>query len=233
MLKNLLILFLVIFSGVLYYFIVEEESSDLEVFVVKVIDGDTFDTEIGRVRLKGINAPEEKMFLYEESKGFLASKVENKTVRLEGYGSDKYGRILAYVFYEGKNVNEEILREGFGSLYYYEKDDYYDELNAAEEFARLNEKGIWKKSNNSSCIKLSKLVYFEGGERCTNNEQIILGNRCSFDINVLIKDDATHIYRESILANSLFLRNFSCIWNDEGDTLYVMDSEGLVLFYRY
>jgi micrococcal nuclease len=233
MLSKFLILFLVVFSGVFYYFLVEDEASYSEVFVIRVIDGDTFDSEIGRVRLKGINAPEEKMFLYEESKDFLASKIENKTIWLEGHSFDKYGRILAYVFYEEENVNEEILKNGLGSLYYYEEDEYYDKFRSAEEFARLNEKGIWKMSDNSSCIQLVKLVYFEGDERCTNNEQVILENICDFDIDVLIKDDATHIYREKLLANSLFLRNFSCIWNDEGDTVYVMNNDGLILFYRY
>ncbi|MFA5061353.1 MAG: thermonuclease family protein [Candidatus Pacearchaeota archaeon] len=233
MLGKLLVLFLVIVSGVFYYCLVEDNSSDLEVFVVRVIDGDTFDTDIGRVRLKGINAPEEKMFFYNESKEFLKEKIENKTLLLESFGYDKYGRILSYVFYDGENVNEEILRRGFGSLYYYEKDDYYNELRGAEEFARLNERGIWNKSGNSSCVDLVKLVYFEGGERCTNREKIILKNSCSFDIDVLIKDDATHIYREKILADSLFLRNFSCVWNDEGDTLYVIDDYGMILFYRY
>lgn len=222
-----------VISGIFYYFLVEDTSSDLEVFVIKVIDGDTFDSEVGRVRLKGINTPEEKMFLYNESKDFLRESIENRIVRLKGYGSDKYGRILAYVFYDGKNINEEILSEGFGSLYYYEKDDYYNELRVAEEFARLNEKGIWQKSDKFPCVELINLTYFEGDERCTNNEQLVLKNTCDFDIDILIKDDATHIYREKIFANSSFSRNFSCIWNDEGDTLYVIDNEGLVLFYRY
>lgn len=233
MLGKLLVVFLVVSSGVFYYFLTEEEPLSLEVSVLRVIDGDTIDTDVGRVRLRGVNTPEQKMFFYSEAKEFLVGKIENKTVRLEGGGSDKYGRILAYVFYGGESVNEEILRNGFGTLYYYEKDNYYGGLRDAEESARLNEKGMWKKSSKSSCIELVELVYYEGGERCTNKERLVLKNKCDADIEVTIKDDATHIYREKVLPNFLFSRNFSCVWNDDGDSLYVMDDDGMILFYRY
>jgi endonuclease YncB( thermonuclease family) len=234
MLKKLIIIFLVVLSGIFYYNLtgkVVYEKINAE--VLRVIDGDTIDTNIGKVRFKGINTPEKSMFFYEESTEFLRSTLENKTVELESYGADKYGRILAYVFYKGKNINEEILKKGFGTLYYYEKDSYYDKLKKAEEFARINEIGLWKKSFDFYCLELVELKYYEDSERCTNNEFLILKNHCQKELNILVKDDATHIYREKILSNSVFSKNFSCIWNDEGDSLFIWDEKGLLLFYRY
>ncbi len=234
MLKKLIIIFLVISSGIFYYTltgsVVYEEFTSK---VIRVIDGDTFETDIGKIRLKGINAPEKSMFLYEESKNFLKNTIANKTIALESYSIDKYGRTLAYAFYNGKNINEEILKEGLGTLYYYEKDSHYKKLEKAEEFARLNEIGIWKKSADSYCLELIKLKYKESPKRCTNNELLILKNNCEKDFTLLIKDDATHIYREKISANSIFSKNFSCIWNDEGDSLFIWNEKGLLIFYRY
>ena len=78
-----------------------------------------------------------------------------------------------------------------------------------------------------------ELQFNELGERCTNKERVVLRNTCDFDLSVIIKDDATHIYNEKLAANSLFNQSYSCIWNDDGDSLYIWDEDGLVLFYRY
>ena len=51
-------------------------------------------------------------------------------------------------------------------------------------------------------------------------------------MRVIIKDDATHIYRE-ILPEGKWEKSFDKIWNDAGDTLYIWDEEGLLMFYRY
>jgi endonuclease YncB( thermonuclease family) len=233
--KFIIILILFISSGIFYYNItgnsIREKST---VFVVRVIDGDTFETDAGqKVRMLGINTPEKKMFLYDESKNFLRERVENRTIEIESYGTDKYGRTLAHVFLKDLHINEELLKNGHASLYYYEKDSYYKSLLKAEEFARLNEIGIWEKSLNENCINLIELKYKEDGERCTNGEILKLQNICDKEISLTIKDDATHIYEEKIRANSLFTKNFSCIWNDEGDSLFIWDKDGLVLFWRY
>jgi len=89
--------------------------------VVRVYDGDSLkaaghDIEI-TVRLVGIDAPETSKNKNEpgqpysqKSTKYLAGLVLNKTVDIKGFGTYQYGRILGVIFFDGKNVNLEIIR---------------------------------------------------------------------------------------------------------------------------
>jgi hypothetical protein len=217
-----------IVSGIFYYNITGDVVfDDSHEFVVRVIDGDTVELESGqKVRLKGINTPEKSEWLDGEATEFVRGLIENESVGIENYGFDKYGRILAYVFIDGRNLNEEILEGGLGTLYYYEEDSHYGELKRAEGFARLNEIGLWEKSSNINCLEI---VEFKTDEP----EKLVLENVCDYDLEIMYKDDATHIYEAIVKANSEYENEFSHIWNTDGDSIYVYDSEGLLIFYRY
>ena len=110
-------------------FLTETET----ILVERVIDGDTIEGENRNesIRLLGINTPEKGDFLYEEAKSFLESEILNKTVTLEFVGEryDKYGRTLAYIFLGNKNINLELVKNGFANYYFYSgKDRYSDDL---------------------------------------------------------------------------------------------------------
>ncbi len=193
--------------------------------LTEVIDGDTFDSSVGRVRLLGVNTPEKNMLFYEEAKSFLLHfRGKNAEVLREKEDEDKYGRKLRYLFYEDRLINVEILEQGLGHLYVYDDIFYLDKLERAEEFARKNEVGIWKKSSKSSCLRLIEL-------RKEEPERLVLENSCE-KMNVIVKDDATHIYKIE-LEKGRFEKNFSRIWNDDEDTLYIWDEEGLLVWERY
>lgn len=240
--KNQAILFILIaillsINYLAYKTITGEAISEFEkVKISRVIDGDTIEINssegIEKIRLLGINTPEKDMPGYGQAKSFL-KPLEDKeisiTYTLEDI--DKYGRMLRYAFYNNLFLNEEILKQGLANLYIYEEDKYTKQLRKVEESARQNQLGIWKKSENANCIQLIKLKYQEK-KRCNNEEQLVLNNNCNTKINLILKDDANHISRIN-LENGLFSMNFSCVWNDAGDSLYAWDSEGLVLFYRY
>ena len=234
LIKKIFLIFLIITSGIFYYDLTEPISEEkTKINIARVIDGDTFEDFSGqKYRLKGINTPEKSQEYYEEAKEFLKS-LENVSATIEDHGKDKYGRILAHVFKNNQHINEEILKEGLGTLYYYGKDKHYNNLEKSESFARKNQKGIWKKSSNEPCVNLIKLKEKESPKRCTNNEQLILENSCNQEIQITFKDDATHIYKETLKPTSTFTKNFSCIFNNDGDSLYVWDEEGLLIFYRY
>ena len=233
-LKPIIIALLMLSSAIFYYQLTGQAIQSESFRVTKVIDGDTVEIETGqRLRLKGINTPESQMPLSDEATTFLKNLVENKTIQIESYGTDKYGRFLSHIFIQDENVNAKILSAGFATLYYYEKDVHYETLRSAEEFARLNKLGLWKESPDANCLELLKLKYEEEPTRCTNNELLRIQNNCDKELQIIIKDDATHIYEETIAANSVLEKSFSCIWNDDGDTLYVSDPSGLLLFYRY
>lgn len=230
--KILVIIFILIF-GIWYYNLTGNTISNQETVitnVTRVIDGDTIETDIGTIRLLGINTPEKKQPYYSEAVEFLKTEIEGEMVELELYGKDKYSRYLGYVFYENNLINRKIIGEGLATLYYYNKDNHYEELKNAEEFARKDKKNLWKESSNYNCVSLKKIEYKDGGN-CNNQEQIILDNSCDV-LDVIIKDDANHIYKEK-LQKGLFVKNYSCIWNDAGDSIYIRDEEGLILFYRY
>jgi len=240
--KNQLILFILIaillsMNYLAYKTITGEAVSEFEkVRISRVIDGDTLEVNssegIEKIRLLGINTPEKDMPGYGQAKSFLLP-LEGREISITYTNEDidKYGRMLRYAFYNNLFLNEEILKHGFANLYIYEEDKYTKELEKAEESARKQGIGIWKKSQSSDCIQLIKLTYQEK-KRCNNEEQLILNNNCGTKINLILKDDANHISRIN-LQNGLFSMNFSCIWNDAGDSLYAWDNEGLVLFYRY
>jgi endonuclease YncB( thermonuclease family) len=231
----LLILFLV--TGVIYYSLFNNVSStgnsikENSVKIIRVIDGDTIEIEGGeKIRLLGVNTPEKKEFYANQAIEFT-KQLENQTIKVKIFEKDKYGRNLGYVFFKNKNFNEELLKYGYAHFYSYSDDKYTKQLKKAELLARENQLGIWKESENIGCLKLIELKYKEDGKRCTNRERIILQNSCKI-LNVTIKDDATHLFKERI-PNGIFEKNFSCVFNDAGDSLFIWDETGLLLFERY
>jgi micrococcal nuclease len=102
--------------------------------VTNVVDGDTIDVEIdlgfdisfsSRVRLAGIDTPESRTtdkaekILGLEAKEYVKSKIKDakeviiKTEKMDS--SEKYGRILGWVFLDGSKVsiNEQMIADGY------------------------------------------------------------------------------------------------------------------------
>jgi hypothetical protein len=228
--KKVIVIILFILSVIIFYNL---DLTKNDSFTVKrIVDGDTIELENGiKIRLLGLNTPEKNRPYYFEAKDYLKRLILDKKVEIKSQGTDKYGRILGYVFLDKENVNELILGNGFANLYYYDKDEYFKDLSYAENFARENELGIWKKSQDSGCIKLLELDYFDKTE--DDFETLKLENLCDKDISIKIKDDANHYY-ERILEKGIFIEKFKNIFNDAGDSIYIWDEEGkLILFYRY
>ena len=118
--------------------------------VTQVIDGDTIIIEGGyRVRYIGIDTPEIHPEL--EAYGIEALQtnrrlVEGKKVRLERDVSetDKYGRLLRYVFVDGVFVNAELVRQGLAEAKAYPPDTkYQDYLEKLEAEAIQAGRGMW------------------------------------------------------------------------------------------
>jgi len=120
--------------------------------VVQVIDGDTITIEGGySVRYIGIDAPEVHPKL--EAFGMEAWQanyklVEGKEVRLERDVSetDRYGRLLRYVYVDDILVNAELVRQGLAQAKAYPPDTRYQGyLEEMEAEAREAGRGIWAK----------------------------------------------------------------------------------------
>lgn len=103
--------------------------------VVRVIDGDTIDVQQGevtyRVRYVGVNTPESNEVCYDDAVEANRTLVDGQQVRLERDESntDRYGRLLRYVYVGDTFVNEILVRDGYAEAVLYEPDDlYYDEF---------------------------------------------------------------------------------------------------------
>lgn len=119
--------------------------------VKRVIDGDTIELTNGQiVRYSGINAPNSGEAFEEQATEANTKLVQGKTVMFEydTYTSDRFGRVLAYVMVDGKNVSVELARQGLAKVTIYEdrrKLKYQDELLKVQSEAKIKKRGIWSK----------------------------------------------------------------------------------------
>ncbi|MBU1062231.1 MAG: thermonuclease family protein [Candidatus Omnitrophica bacterium] len=133
-------------------------SLNKELYVVKVIDGDTIELSTGeKVRYIGIDTPElrkrgESGWVYspapyaEEAKDFNRKLVEGRIVRLEFdvQKRDRYNRLLAYVYIGDEMVNLEMVSQGYAMIYTYPPNvKYVEEFLSAQKHAREDKKGLW------------------------------------------------------------------------------------------
>ena len=115
--------------------------------VTSVVDGDTLIIAgVGRVRLIGIDTPERGQECYEEATDYLRGQVGGQTVRYR-YQSDRtdpYDRALLDIFRDGRLVNLDIARAGWGEeLTIAPNDRYADRMATAEAEARSAPRGRW------------------------------------------------------------------------------------------
>ena len=121
--------------------------------VAKVIDGDTIElSDKRKVRYIGINSFEmndkriETRCLAQNATEANKKLVENKDVEMEKDISetDKYGRLLRYVWIDGLMVNKELVKNGSAEVSTFPPDiKYLEELRSEQIKAKLNNLGIW------------------------------------------------------------------------------------------
>lgn len=118
--------------------------------VVTVVDGDTIYLHDGtHVRYLGINSPEKGQPYYDEAKAYNEKTVMGKQVKLEydQYRFDRYDRVLAYVFIDGKSMSLEMVLKGLAKFANYDGRKpliYQPDLLKAEQEAREKRLGVWK-----------------------------------------------------------------------------------------
>ena len=121
--------------------------------VVRIVDGDTIRVRYeGRdesLRLLCIDTPERGKPGFEEATLALRGLVEGREVVLEFERPgeperDRYGRLLAYVFVDGRNVNVEMVRLGLTPFWTkYGRGRYAEDFEKAEAEARAAGRGLW------------------------------------------------------------------------------------------
>jgi endonuclease YncB( thermonuclease family) len=118
--------------------------------VVRVLDGDTVVVldaaqQQHRVRLANIDAPESRQPFGARSKQALSGFVFGRDVVLDVRGTDRYGRTIAVLRIEGRDVNLAMVEAGYAWMYRaYSSDPLYA---AAELRARAGRRGLWAEPN--------------------------------------------------------------------------------------
>jgi len=115
-----------------------------------IIDGDTIEIHGQRIRLAGVDTPENSQQCTRDGKTWhcgkdatfaLADLIDGKPVRCDPAGWDRYGRIVAVCFLGEIELNRWLVEEGWALDYKrYSKGRYADAQAVAKEAGR----GLWQ-----------------------------------------------------------------------------------------
>src|SRR5210317_2486131 len=116
---------------------------------VKVIDGDTIHIGGNKYRFSGIDTPEMKQVCKQEDKTILCGvlardaliqKINNQPVTCKQETIDRYKRIVAECFVKNESLSKYLVRNGYAFAYR----RYSDQFVQDEEYAKLNQLGLWQ-----------------------------------------------------------------------------------------
>lgn len=121
---------------------------DLSGRVVRVVDGDTLSlldasNQQHRLRLYGIDAPEQEQPHGEQAAEALLNRVINRRVDAVVVDTDDYDRKVATVYLDGENLNLWLVEQGHAWWYRYHA-RYEHRLESAEQAAREANRGLWR-----------------------------------------------------------------------------------------
>ncbi|KAI3983400.1 hypothetical protein MKX01_013467 [Papaver californicum] len=97
------------------------------------------------IRLRGIDAPENKQPFGKEAKEELTYLVQGKSLIVHVYGEDQYGRLVGDVYCNGKFAQEIMLKKGLA--WHYAAYDKRPELIEWAKKARASGIGLWASSD--------------------------------------------------------------------------------------
>lgn len=115
--------------------------------VTGVVDGDTLDTNVGKVRFFGIDTPERGDECFTEATEFTQLLVGDQVRLQDGPRlEDAYGRRLAYVYdASGNSIDVQLVAGGLATAWT-QDGQHKDVLIGLEESARSNQAGcLWNR----------------------------------------------------------------------------------------
>jgi len=138
--------FLLFYSFISIFFQIPDE------FAAKVIgisDGDSITVLVGKseikVRVDGIDCPEKKQAFGNRARVFTSNFCFGKMVIIKKKKNDRYGRLVARVICDGKDLSEELLKAGMA--WHFKKYDKSPVLSRLELEARNKRIGLWSDPN--------------------------------------------------------------------------------------
>lgn len=167
----------ILLSVFIFYTTMPAATRTVEGIATQVSDGDTFKLETTegtklKVRIYGIDAPEKEKFSRrtgkisklgqpygDEAYNALGSKILSKKVKVEIMDIDRYRRTVGIVYLNGKNINLEMVKEGWAWAYKeYLDRPYASEYLDAEKEARAKRFGLWRQLNPQPPWEFRKLM---------------------------------------------------------------------------
>lgn len=204
-----------------------------EVFVSRVIDGDTFEAGEETFRLANINTPEKSEKGYSQAKDFLFA-FQNSTIEVQELSTDKYGRTLVRA-YSSYYINLKLVQEGLAKKFLVDESELalFEE---AERNAVMAEKGIWKKSPKYGCFEIlldeiEEKVYLENVCPTFSIERYVLSDESRKNYKfpqIVLGEVNVHSGVGKNNQTDLFWGSDQNIWNNDRDTLYLFDSDGFL-----
>ncbi len=121
-------------------------AADLTALVVAVHDGDTLTVQTPqarlRVRVAAIDAPELDQPYGDQAHALTEALTDHQVVTLRTIDTDRYGRVVAFVFLsDGRMLERELLAAGLAWQYRFFSADAG--LRSLEEEARAAHRGLW------------------------------------------------------------------------------------------
>jgi len=233
--------------------------------VLRVIDGDTLIVRRGgekiRVRLIGINAPEHDECYGSQATQALRHLVDGRTVTLvtDTEASDQYGRLLAYVYVDGKLANQSLVEDGFALARPYPPNtSLQPDLDRAMQRARRERAGMWAPSacgsKPSAIVDIGRISFNPPGPdgQHLDQETVTLRNNqeSPIDLSGWTLRDGSSVHRFvfpagfELLPGTGVTVHTGCgrdgsedlhwcadgpIWNNEGDIVMLFDDSGALV----
>jgi len=187
--KIIILLFLIVGIAFLITPVSHADIRTVTGTVTKISDGDTIhittpeQTKL-KVRLYGIDAPETDKINQrtkhiskpgqpygKEAQKALSKKIMGKHVKLEIIDIDKYRRMVGMVWLDERNINLEMVKEGYAEAFIeYLRPPYKSQFLNAEKEARAARKNIWSLPEYERPREFRKRLKMRGG----NNQDRML-----------------------------------------------------------
>lgn len=129
---------------------VASNASQTSGVVRSVVDGDTIwviedSQKEQKIRIYGIDCPEPNQDHGPEAEEVLRKTIDGKRVDLIITGSDRYGRVVAIIMKDGRDIGLYLVKNGHAWAYRkYLDGSHLKEYVEAENFARNKKLGLWK-----------------------------------------------------------------------------------------
>ena len=142
------ILFLYSTTGILTYFFFVAVAFGQ----IKVVDADTIIFKSEKIRLYGIDAPETEQYCYVKKEAWPCGKLATEylknllkdvsppSLHCKISSKDRYGRSIGVCYIEDKNINRNLVENGWALAYREYSKDYIHN----EKLASQNKIGIWQ-----------------------------------------------------------------------------------------